>query len=321
MPILKGRTVLEIARGLRMFLNLDAGLTRGEVPNPEQKLKQTQRQLKEKTQQLERMRKQSSNGKQKNSGPEAQAKAKPVIAANDEGQRYGEGLKAGDGHYRAWVGPPQRYDLVTSIQVQLLLAAGLRETHKLVDVGCGSLRAGRMLIPYLRPGNYFGVEPNQWVVEEGIRHELGRDLVEVKQPTFRYVDDFSVGGFGVEFDFALAQSVFTHTFPDLTRTGFRGIAEGVAPQGMLFANFCEDGVQPPQGTKPNAEGSGWLYPGCVRYTWEEMRGIIEESGLVARRLDWIQTSWFVVAHPEAEDAIESLSSRLRHPLQTSAAPA
>lgn len=316
MPVLKGRTVFEIARGLRMFLNLDAGLTRGEVPDPEQKLRQTQRQLKEKNQQLEQLRKQLSAGDQKGSGAGPQAEPGP---AKEESQRYGEGLKAGDRHYRAWVGPPQRYDLVTAIQVQLLLAAGLRETHKLVDVGCGSLRAGRMLIPYLRPGHYFGVEPNQWVVEEGIRHELGQDLVEIKHPTFRYVDDFSVGGFGVEFDFALAQSVFTHTYPDLTRTGLRGIAEALAPRGMLFANFCEDGVAPQQGTQSNTKSSGWLYPGCVRYTWEEMRGLIEEHGLVARRLDWIQTTWFVAAHPEAEDAIESLSSRLRHPLQQPAA--
>lgn len=304
-----------------MFLNLEAGLTRGEVPDLEQKLRQTQGQLKEKNQQLERMRKQLSKESQENSEPEPQSVPSSVREpVANENQRYGEGLKAGARHYRAWVGPPQRYDLVTAIQVQLLLAAGLRETHKLVDVGCGSLRAGRMLIPYLRPGHYFGVEPNQWVVEEGIRHELGQDLVEIKQPTFRYVDDFSVSGFGVEFDFALAQSVFTHTYPDLTRTGLRGIAGGLAPRGVLFANFCEDGVAPLQGTKPNAEGSGWLYPGCVRYTWEEMRGLIEENGLVARRLDWT-SSWFVAAHPEAEDVIESLSSRLRHPLQRSSAPA
>lgn len=78
---------------------------------------------------------------------------------------YGLDLKTGDRHYRAWVGPPEEYDLIGALQTSLLLAAGLEEKHRLCDVGCGSLRAGRMLIPYLRTGNYFGVEPEQWLVK------------------------------------------------------------------------------------------------------------------------------------------------------------
>src|SRR5215212_10341883 len=67
--------------------------------------------------------------------------------------------------YRAYVGKPEEWDLVAARQVTLLLTAGLRDNHRLVDVGCGSLRAGRMLIPYLEPERYFGIEPNRWLVE------------------------------------------------------------------------------------------------------------------------------------------------------------
>jgi SAM-dependent methyltransferase len=150
----------------------------------------------------------------------------------------------------------------------------------MADVGCGFLRAKRMLIPYLRPERYFGVEPNRWLVEKGIEHELGRDLITIKRPTFRFVDDFSLSAFGVSFDFALAHSVFSHAYPDLALTGFRGIAEALAPEGKLFATFKEGPTNP--------AGSGWLYPEMVPYTWERMNEIIEESGLVARRLDWMQ---------------------------------
>ena len=88
---------------------------------------------------------------------------------NDEAVgSYGEGLQMGDRHYRAWVGPPADYDRIAALQVSLLLCVGLRETHFFLDVGCGSLRGGRMLIPYLRPGRYFGIEPERWLVEEGI---------------------------------------------------------------------------------------------------------------------------------------------------------
>jgi SAM-dependent methyltransferase len=211
--------------------------------------------------------------------------------------------------HRAYVGAPEEWDLVAARQVTLLLSAGLRDTHRLVDIGCGSLRAGRMLIPYLRPGHYFGVEPNRWLVESGIEHELGLDLIEMKRPTFRFVDDFSLSAFGVRFDFALAHSVFSHAYPDLALTGLRGIAESLAPEGKLFATFKEGPIDP--------VGSGWLYPEMVPYTWTRLNGIIEESGLVARRLDWMQPrqSWFVAAHPNAEAEIDDLSLRVRQPLQ------
>ena len=41
----------------------------------------------------------------------------------------GMGLRAGDSHYRAYVGPPERYDLVAAMSFNLLT------THS----GCGSI--------------------------------------------------------------------------------------------------------------------------------------------------------------------------------------
>jgi hypothetical protein len=68
--------------------------------------------------------------------------------------------RAGDHEYRAFVGPFEQYDVIGASQFALLYALGLRQHHRLLDVGCGSLRAGRMLIAYLEPGNYAGIEPN-----------------------------------------------------------------------------------------------------------------------------------------------------------------
>jgi SAM-dependent methyltransferase len=222
---------------------------------------------------------------------------------------HGLGLKSGDPHYRSWVGRPETYDLKASIQVSLLLAVGLRENHRLVEVGCGSLRAGRMLIPYLSPGHYFGIEPNRWVVEDGIKHELGESILEVKRPTFRFVDDFSADGFGIEFDFALAQSVFSHTYPDMTLAGLRGISKALAPDGKIIANFVE-------GETTTENGSGWVYPGCTTYTWQRIYEMLEESGLVGRKLNWMQgMQWFIAARPEFEGDVDDLAHRLRPPLR------
>src|SRR5438093_164793 len=129
----------------------------------------------------------------------------------DDPEDLGVGLKPGDPHYRAYVGPPEDYDLIAAMTFNLLTTIGLRQHHSLLDIGCGSLRIGRLLIPYLNRGKYFGVEPNQWLVEEGIKREIGETLVATKGPTFLLTDSPEmVIETKVSFDFALAQSIFSH---------------------------------------------------------------------------------------------------------------
>src|SRR3954467_13429549 len=97
-----------------------------------------------------------------------------------EREELGLGLKPGDQHYRAYVGPPEDYDLIAAMTFNLLTTLGLRQHHSLLAGRCGSLRIGRLLIPYLNRGKYFGVEPNDGLVEEGIRRELGDDHRRIK---------------------------------------------------------------------------------------------------------------------------------------------
>src|SRR4051812_31216030 len=71
-------------------------------------------------------------------------------------------------YYRLTVGNRTRYDLMGATQFALLFALGLRESHTVCDVGCGSLRAGRLLIPYLEADRYCGIEPRTDVLEAGL---------------------------------------------------------------------------------------------------------------------------------------------------------
>jgi SAM-dependent methyltransferase len=224
-----------------------------------------------------------------------------------EREQYGLGLKPGTHHYRAYVGPPEDYDLMGALQASLLFACGLRETHYLVDVGCGSLRAGRLLIPYLREGCYFGIEPIHWLVEEGIEKEVGQDLIELKRPTFRYVSDFSLSAFQVKFHYAMAHSIFSHTYPDMTVFGLKQIAEVLAPRGLLLATY--------RWGRKTPEGTGWLYPGVVPYPWKRLRSMCEEAGLVAAPLEWEhpRQKWFVAGLPSARQTVCTLSRRIHPP--------
>jgi SAM-dependent methyltransferase len=202
----------------------------------------------------------------------------------------GKNLRAGDRHYRAFVGPPDRYDLMAASQFALLANLGLREDHHLLDLGCGSLRAGRLFMAYLLPGRYCGLEPEQWLVEEGLEREVGRDILRVKQPTFLHNRNFELSGFGRSFDFVLAQSVFSHASEELLRGCLREVRRVLKPSGVLAANFK---------TGPIASTAvGWVYPKCVTYPWSDLHRIIADEGFACVRLSWPHPSlsWTAIVH-------------------------
>jgi SAM-dependent methyltransferase len=197
--------------------------------------------------------------------------------------------------YRSWVGPGERYDLMAAAQFSLLTHLGLREHHSLLDVGCGSLRGGRLFIPYLLPERYFGIEPERWVLEEGIREQVGRDQIELKRPTFSHEAGFRLTVFERRFDFVLAQSIFSHASRAQIEFCLSQAEEVLEPGGALVATFLE-------GERDYA-GSEWVYPDCIAYRPGTVREMVEAAGLTFADLDWPhpnQQRWFVAARPGGE---------------------
>jgi SAM-dependent methyltransferase len=213
--------------------------------------------------------------------------------SSDDREDLGLGLKPGDPHYRAYVGPPEDYDLIAAMTFNLLTTLGLRQHHSLLDVGCGSLRIGRLLIPYLNHGKYFGLEPNTWLVEEGIRRELGQSLVEIKCPTFFFTDSpESIAKGETAFNFVVAQSIFSHCGLDLVRGWLSAISRSLAQDGTLVATFLigkEDSVL-----------NGWIYPECVNYRPATLERAAAELNLRFEVLDWKhpRQTWALFAAPK-----------------------
>jgi SAM-dependent methyltransferase len=215
------------------------------------------------------------------------------MPASDNREDLGVGLKPGDPHYRAYVGPPEDYDLIAAMTFNLLTTLGLRQHHSLLDVGCGSLRIGRLLIPYLNRGKYFGVEPNNWLVEAGIEHELGKDVVEIKRPTFFFSGlPETVVQANVSFNFALAQSIFSHCGLDLINGWLSAISRSLAPDGALVATFLV-------GEEDSAR-TGWIYPECVNYQPQTLERAAAEVNLRFEILDWKhpRQTWALFAAPQ-----------------------
>jgi hypothetical protein len=213
------------------------------------------------------------------------------IASKDH-EDLGLGLKPGDPHYRAYVGPPEDYDLIAAMTFNLLTTVGLRQHHSLLDVGCGSLRIGRLLIPYLNRGKYFGVEPNEWLVEEGIRRELGQSLVEIKRPTLLFTDSpENIAKAATAFNFAVAQSIFSHCGLDLIKAWLSAISRSLAVDGALLATFLIG--------EQDAAQTGWIYPDCVNYRPATLKRAAAEVNLRFEILDWKhpRQTWALFAAP------------------------
>ena len=155
---------------------------------------------------------------------------------------YGRDLspeEIGRGEHRAQVGG--LWEQMGRHQLDFLIAEGLRPDMKVLDVGCGCLRAGVHLVRYLEPGNYYGIDVNASLLQAGYDVELRAAGLQERLPRANLLHDgeFEAWRLGVQFDVALAQSLFTHLPANLIRRCLHELARCVRPDGALYATFFE----------------------------------------------------------------------------------
>jgi SAM-dependent methyltransferase len=202
-------------------------------------------------------------------------------------------------NYRSFVGPADQYDLIGAAQFALLYALGLRAEHDLLDIGCGSLRAGRMLISYLEPRRYVGVEPERWLIDQAVEHEIGQSMIAIKQPRFDHSSDFSLGHLG-RFDFVLVQGVATNTGPRLLPTLLDAIKHTLNLDGLAAVTF----IHPDSGDGDalsvdidDQTAPAWRYPGCYSYQRQAIAGAVATAGLAGQPIGWYHPrhTWWLLA--------------------------
>lgn len=126
------------------------------------------------------------------------------------------------------------------LQFEYLVAQGLRPEHYFLDIGCGPLRGGIHFIRYLEPGHYYGVEKDEAKLTAGRDIELPRHGLVDKQPTLALMENFDFGSLDQTFDYALAQSVFTHLTVNSILRCVMSIEPVLNPGGRFFATFYEN---------------------------------------------------------------------------------
>lgn len=110
--------------------------------------------------------------------------------------------------HRDYVGG--RWDEIGKLQFEFLVTRGLRAEHVLLDVACGSLRAGIHLIPYLQPGHYWGLEKEPDLIEAGLTRELDPAIRHSHRPSFLINSEFNFSGISQPVDYIWIHSLFTH---------------------------------------------------------------------------------------------------------------
>jgi hypothetical protein len=132
------------------------------------------------------------------------------------------------------------WDKVGSLQFRFLVEQGLEPHHRLLDIGCGSLRGGVHFVKYLDNGNYYGVEEKQWLLDAAVEIELPRRGLSDKVVHLANRGDFNFSVFETGFDYVLAQSVFSHLTWNSIQVCLANVEKVLQERGTFYATFFED---------------------------------------------------------------------------------
>lgn len=135
--------------------------------------------------------------------------------------------------------PPSEYfalwDDLAQWQLNALRTVGLRPQHRLLDIGCGAMRLGLSAVDFLDDGYYYGVDTFPPYLE------LARKLAEKAEITRNFSllleDNFAFERFGTKFDFANAQSVFTHLSAAQCEQCMAALSNVMQPGGVFLFTY------------------------------------------------------------------------------------
>jgi SAM-dependent methyltransferase len=123
------------------------------------------------------------------------------------------------------------------MQFDYLAGHGLGPASRLLEIGCGNLRAGRFLIGYLDTGNYYGIDISPDVLLSAQR-VITENRLQDKLPRLVYTSDlrfeFLPAG---HFDAIHANSVFTHCPIGLIEECFAHVGRIMTPGGFFDFTF------------------------------------------------------------------------------------
>jgi len=116
-----------------------------------------------------------------------------------------------------------------------LISRGLSPSDTFLDLGCGALRTGIFVIPYLDVGRYYGVEAHRLSLEAAANYEIPLNNLADKRPSLLHSSKFDLKHWNVTFDWIFAFALFKLNHVDLAmqRVAFTAMAETLASNGRI----------------------------------------------------------------------------------------
>lgn len=130
---------------------------------------------------------------------------------------------------------------IGQLQFDYAVSHGLKPEMRMLEIGCGNLRAGRLFIEYLEPGHYYGLDISPDILlaaEETVAEfDLGAKL-----PHLTLVKDLKLSFLpDATFDFVHAHSVFSHSPIEVIDECLAHVGRVMTPTGFFDFTFDRTG--------------------------------------------------------------------------------
>jgi len=123
------------------------------------------------------------------------------------------------------------------MQFDYLLGHGLEHSMRMLEIGCGNLRAGRLFIDYLAPDRYHGIDISPDILL-GALDTITDYRLQAKRPSLTLVGDLKLGFLPDEaFDVVHAHSVFSHSPIEVIDECLQNVGRIMAPGGFFDFTF------------------------------------------------------------------------------------
>lgn len=124
------------------------------------------------------------------------------------------------------------------LQFDLLIAAGMLPKHKVLDLGCGALRAGVKIAAYLEENHYYGIDPRLPMINVGFAQELRR--TKLSRDNLFCSNIYEHGRLEPEtIDFGLCIAMMTHYDFNIVRIMLENSEKYFKPGAKLFVSYLE----------------------------------------------------------------------------------
>jgi SAM-dependent methyltransferase len=133
---------------------------------------------------------------------------------------------------------------IGQLQFEYATSHGLKPEMRMLEIGCGNLRAGRLFIEYLDTGNYYGLDISPDILLAAQDTIAEHDL-QARLPHLTMVKDLRLHFLpAAAFDFVHAHSVFSHSPVHVIDECFAHVGRVMAPGGFFDFTFDKtDGAE------------------------------------------------------------------------------